>query len=196
MKKLFASMAGLAALSTGVAQAAPQITYTTQPDGSFSAFFGSAPRVVNFTDLFTTFTVSNPRGGVLYGTLSTGGLSPQADIDFVIAEILGPGGLQIPFSIIKTSLTGKVNNVTTTNPDGIELGSLAGATLAPGTYTLHITGKAFGTRGTGSYAGTLDFIATPAPEPAAWALMILGFGAIGFAMRRQRSAQQYSVSYS
>jgi hypothetical protein len=33
---------------------------------------------------------------------------------------------------------------------------------------------------------TDGFVQTAAPEPASWALMILGFGAIGSAMRRQR----------
>jgi hypothetical protein len=27
------------------------------------------------------------------------------------------------------------------------------------------------------------------PEPGTWALMLLGFGAVGFSMRRRRSAQ-------
>ncbi|NUS21266.1 MAG: PEP-CTERM sorting domain-containing protein, partial [Mesorhizobium sp.] len=30
----------------------------------------------------------------------------------------------------------------------------------------------------------------PVPEPATWAMMIIGFGGIGFAMRRQRKAPQ------
>jgi hypothetical protein len=28
------------------------------------------------------------------------------------------------------------------------------------------------------------------PEPATWAMMLLGFGAIGFSMRRRRAADQ------
>lgn len=40
-------------------------------------------------------------------------------------------------------------------------------------------------RGNGSYGGNATFI--PAvPEPATWAMMLLGFGAIGFSMRRRR----------
>lgn len=33
------------------------------------------------------------------------------------------------------------------------------------------------------------------PEPATWALMILGFGAVGFAMRRQAGAKRTDVAY-
>lgn len=31
------------------------------------------------------------------------------------------------------------------------------------------------------------------PEPATWAMMLLGFGAIGFSMRRRRSAKQWDL---
>ena len=41
-------------------------------------------------------------------------------------------------------------------------------------------------RGNGSYGGNATFI--PAvPEPATWAMLLVGFGAIGFSMRRRRA---------
>ena len=54
--------------------------------------------------------------------------------------------------------------------------------LGPGTYTLVINGN---NSGTGSLGGTVT-IQEAVPEPATWAMMILGFGAVGFAMRRKR----------
>jgi len=30
------------------------------------------------------------------------------------------------------------------------------------------------------------------PEPATWAMMLLGFGAVGFAMRRERNSSKVS----
>jgi len=42
--------------------------------------------------------------------------------------------------------------------------------------------------------GTLTATISAVPEPATWAMMLIGFGAIGFAMRR-RNAVRTSVSY-
>jgi hypothetical protein len=191
MKK-FLCAAGAAAISVGTAHAAPMISYTSTPGGNFSAFFGDSPKVASFADTFASFTIAGP--GFLTATLSTSGIAASQDIDFAIAEIVGPGGKTIPFNLAISPLTGKVGGKTVTNPDGLELGDITGVALSAGTYYVHITGTAFGPRGNGSYAGTLDF--TAAPEPAAWGLMILGFAGAGFAMRRRRSAQRLSVAYS
>lgn len=43
-------------------------------------------------------------------------------------------------------------------------------------------------RGFGSYGGNLTFTPRAVPEPATWAMMLLGFGAIGMTMRRKRKA--------
>ena len=60
-----------------------------------------------------------------------------------------------------------------------------GATLAAGTHHLFINGGYNTPVGQNpTYSGTLNI--TAVPEPATWGLMLLGFGAIGFAMRRRR----------
>ncbi|RYD25932.1 MAG: PEP-CTERM sorting domain-containing protein [Lysobacteraceae bacterium] len=42
----------------------------------------------------------------------------------------------------------------------------------------------------GRYSALVEFRATPAvPEPGTWALMILGFGVVGYAMRRRPSVR-------
>jgi len=58
---------------------------------------------------------------------------------------------------------------------------------AGATNLLTINGTTFGDA---SYSGTLSFGGATAavPEPATWGLMLLGFGAVGFSMRRKRSA--------
>jgi hypothetical protein len=49
--------------------------------------------------------------------------------------------------------------------------------------TITVTGSSLGN---GSYAGQGTLIPTAVPEPATWAMMLLGFGAIGLTMRRKR----------
>jgi hypothetical protein len=47
----------------------------------------------------------------------------------------------------------------------------------------------------GAYSvGTLSSIAAAAPEPAAWAMMILGMGAVGAMLRRQRPWHEAKVN--
>jgi hypothetical protein len=79
----------------------------------------------------------------------------------------GVGGLQISFV-----------NPTVQVPDG-----------SGGFYTLHINDLAFsGSLPAGATALTQDIngYIMAVPEPASWALMLLGFGGIGFAMRYRR----------
>ena len=55
-------------------------------------------------------------------------------------------------------------------------------TLAPGAYTLNISGNA----GAGaSYGGNV--VLTPIPEPETYALMLAGLGVVGFMAARRRS---------
>lgn len=41
-----------------------------------------------------------------------------------------------------------------------------------------------------------NFSVTAVPEPATWAMMLMGFGGIGFAMRRRKSKVTTNVSYA
>lgn len=45
----------------------------------------------------------------------------------------------------------------------------------------------FGPQAARTPAAALDLVTTPVPEPSSWALMILGFGAVGAACRRSRN---------
>lgn len=65
------------------------------------------------------------------------------------------------------------------NNDIFEAYSLQTALLGSGDYTLTFVG-----RGEGSFEGVMSFGAIP--EPATWGMMLLGFGVIGFAIRRRR----------
>ena len=62
--------------------------------------------------------------------------------------------------------------------------------------TLVVNGTAGTSAGANaSFAGTLSFDGTPAvPEPATWAMMLLGFGAVGFGMRRRSAVLRTQVA--
>lgn len=68
-----------------------------------------------------------------------------------------------------------------------ETGSLSNIPLFANVFnTLTVT---YLSRGDGQYSGTLSFTPnSPVPEPATWAMMLAGFGFIGFAMRRKQQA--------
>jgi hypothetical protein len=56
--------------------------------------------------------------------------------------------------------------------------------FGPGNFnTITVNGVS---RGNGSYGGQGTLVPRAVPEPATWAMMLLGFGAIGFSMRRRR----------
>ncbi|GAA4000751.1 hypothetical protein GCM10022211_09130 [Sphingomonas humi] len=58
--------------------------------------------------------------------------------------------------------------------------------IGAGTYTLNIQGTPGSQNG--SFGGSVAFSQTAAvPEPGTWALMLIGFGAVGFSMRRRRA---------
>lgn len=85
-----------------------------------------------------------------------------------------------------------LNNVLLTPPGNLDLGG--GGATAWAEYTARFTATAgstltFAATGTSdSLGGYVDNIGLSAvPEPSTWALMILGFGAVGGAMRRRRA---------
>jgi hypothetical protein len=55
--------------------------------------------------------------------------------------------------------------------------------IAPGTYTFSITGDGAGGLPAGIYLSATDI-----PEAATWAMLITGFGLVGFAARRRQTA--------
>ena len=58
------------------------------------------------------------------------------------------------------------------------------------TYYYYFMDGSFGTLGTHNTIdvnqGTLTVSGAPVPEPSTWAMMLIGFGATGYAMRRRR----------
>ena len=170
MRKLVLGMAGAAALAISSAAGA-QVTL----DGSSMTTDGptvvGSETTIGFTEAdlddptfseWLTFT--NDLAGVYAITLDTSSVG----IDFTTAILSGPGG---PYALSENFDNGVV-----------EFWSLSSLFLEAGQYTLTIDGS---NNSTGSLGGTVTINAVP--EPGTWAMMLLGFGAAGYAMRRRRA---------
>lgn len=70
----------------------------------------------------------------------------------------------------------------TAQSSGGDVQLIAPINLLPGSYVLEVRGSITGTNG-GSYAGVLNL--APVPEPGAVAMMLAGFGLLGFLARRR-----------
>jgi len=169
MKKIILAVAVAAALA-GAASAASAaimpVTFTTPgADGSFSGTFGDTG--ITSTTFTDTFTFNLPTGFATT-TVTTGLQGLATDVSF-------------------TSVTLNGHAFTVGSAGTNEFRFLNNLPVTTGTQTLILTGTS---GGNGSYAGTIAF--APAvkgvPEPASWALMILGFGGVGATLRRRRSA--------
>ncbi len=63
--------------------------------------------------------------------------------------------------------------------------------LTAGNYILHVSGNISGTSG-GSYTGILNIVAVP--EASEWAMILAGFGLIGFIANRRKHHAGFSAS--
>jgi len=204
MRKLVLGLLGATALTFGSAANATIVTNYgpgVEPTGTNFDVFGdpiNGPVQANFShggigaDTFTdiiTFTIgANGLGsGDLTSSLVLGGLGTSVDLDIYTVLFNGT-----PINGIYTDQ----NNVPcgTPNIGGClnQKFSASNISITAGVLnTLTITGLG---RGIGGYSGTLTFLPTAVPEPATWAMMLLGFGAVGFAMRRRRTAALLQIA--
>lgn len=188
MRKLALAMTALAACALGTtAQAATiLITPTTPSDNTSIGAAGAGisritcPAGAGITGGFAcsfsnSLTFATPAGFTLASaTLSSNYTDSQLaeNIDFTTATLNG--------------------TAFTFNPSGqFEFGSVGNVPLVTsGLNTLTVNGNA-GTAALGanaSFSGVLSFAPGSAvPEPATWAMMLVGFGAVGVGMRRRRT---------
>jgi hypothetical protein len=182
MRKIILGLVGAAAFSlAATANAAVtvdggttvDVTGPTGDDLTFSMGYSDSGTSSPFTEVLQfTNTLAGTYGVTLSTTASKAGASN--DVDFTSALLTGG------------SIVGSINLLADGlifNNDVLESYGLFGLNLGSGQYTLTIQG----TRGTtGSFGGNVAFSASAVPEPATWGMMLLGFGAVGFAMRRRR----------
>jgi len=173
MRKLLYAVAGAAALSTAsLANAAITIVGTSGGDISVGTPDNvTIPNTVNFDTTTNTSTSLNPwfefsnnqTGNYIFDlTSSTAGAS------ITLEQLLAGGGS----SIIQTVTgTGRFLELDT--------GTLAANTTYRFMYTFNTP------TGGGTVSGNSSFYLAAVPEPATWAMMLLGFAGIGVTMRRR-----------
>ena len=183
MRKLVLGLLGAAAFTFGSAANASvtvdaenlDIVAVEDHDITFAAVIGELGGDSPFSHFLTfTETLAGTYGFTLTTTATTDGpggpINAATDVDFTAAW------LEDEFGNLIANLAPDADN-----NDVNEDYDLANLFLEAGTYTLRIEGP----RGTNSqYSGGIAFSAIP--EPGTWAMMLLGFGAVGFAMRRRR----------
>ncbi|TCD04863.1 PEP-CTERM sorting domain-containing protein [Erythrobacteraceae bacterium CFH 75059] len=181
MRNILLSTAASAAAFVALAAPASAATVITLTPGPGGVRTGAVDMVVSggtpespfsFTE---TFTFELPSMGLTSVALSTSATTATNNIDFTSVLLNG------------TALT--------LIPGANEFATISNFPTMAGTQTLVVNGLS---RGVGSFGGSITFSPTAAvPEPTTWALLLLGFAAVGFSMRRNKvSAQEARVRYS
>ena len=173
----FAAAIALTTCIAGGATSANALTIFTPLNQATLDAFGTS----DFGAIITTTGVFNHTF-----TFTTSGLNDASS--FVGTITLANGKKDIDFSSI--DLDG-VFFFTKTSGDPAERWDLFSAVIGAGTHAINVHGTVVTTgplRNAASYAGTLNLSPIAAPEPASWALMIMGFGGVGAVIRSRRRA--------
>jgi hypothetical protein len=121
-----------------------------------------------FTDMYQFIVDVNGFGS---GSFSTSLSGPGTNINFTSATFNG--------LVVALTPTGD-----------IEFGGRSGIAITAGNLNQLVIN--YTSDGLGSYGGNLSFTPGAVPEPAAWALMIGGFGMVGGTLRRRRARVQFA----
>jgi hypothetical protein len=180
MRKLLYVVAGAAALASASAASSAVVvtsaTNLTNPDPTTSIFTSGG---------ITTIMFGQPN---ITGPTYDGAFTFTNDDAGMYKIVVGSSTPGFVWDLTKTLLTGNgstytfVASPTDAGQLSLTLGSvlLAGGNV-PSTLSLS------GTAPTGSIlSGNVTISAAAVPEATTWAMMLLGFGAMGFAIRRRR----------
>jgi hypothetical protein len=170
--------------------------------GTTGGCFGTACTPISGTSTLTGTTLSYTSGGFNQndsnGFVGIGSGTGNDNLGtFTLTSTAGTQNFNNPFTLLVSftspaSLTGTyfgtvLGSVTDSNAGGIQVdfdntphvfGSGAGA------FTLTVNDTSVSNDGVAT--PVTGFIRTAVPEPATWAMMLMGFAGIGFAMRRRR----------
>src|SRR3954451_7428377 len=188
MRTLVLGLMGATALT--MASAASATLVITTP----TSVSVSGPNTVNnidFTFGYSNSDATSPFSEMVSWSNTLAGLySISLTTSAVTAN--GPTDVDISAAFVTgTNIIGQLDlNPDPANTDLNETYRLLAQALGGGTYTLTIQGTR---EATGSYGGNVAFEAATArdpggvPEPGTWGMMLLGFGTIGWQLRRRRS---------
>lgn len=184
--KYVAAAALAAAALPGTAEAATIVT--TGPNATTVTANMDAGANNSFTIGFSDSNLSSPTfselltfttdiAGALNIILSTTATTALNDTDFTNVFLTGTG---ITGQLALNQISGDPNEVRALNTQ-----------VGAGTFTLNIQGTP-GTQN-GAFGGTVAFqgMAAAVPEPGTWALMLFGFGAMGYSLRRRRTGSAH-----
>ena len=169
MRKLTSILLGLAATAAFAAPAhAEQTLVISGPSGTYGddevvcADQQSPP--CEFSRTFTFPTTS----GYQSASLDISSILQGSDTDINFTSVMFNG---VEYNILSTGVS-EFRNL------------LSQPLVVGGDNTITVTGT---TSGNGAFTGNIALSVIPGvPEPGTWALMLLGFGAVGTAMRRRR----------
>jgi hypothetical protein len=169
MRKLVFGLVGVAALMAASGANATE-TYT-QID---SAFLNA-----NGTSMFG----ANVKGQTSISDAFSFTLDGDSDADAEVSSIMFRN-IDIDFSLIYIDVNDLAHRFVQTSFDpDTETWELPSVFLGAGPHTIYVNGNVVGSSHNGSYVGNLNIASVP--EPATWAMMLIGFGAIGWQLRRR-----------
>jgi hypothetical protein len=178
--KILLASAGLLASSPAFAHAYFLSPVATGGGNYTFKIDDNAPGKNTYTDTFSFTIPGTSNGASDLGVFNVAASNSTGNIDFLSGTLTGPS----------TNVALIASNIGANS----SLGNLASIPVVFGaTYLLSVTYKAGGSNA--SFSGNVAF--SPAPEPAAWAMMLLGFAVVGAGLRHaQRSKQKVALSYS
>lgn len=178
-------------LSNSYAALTPTGTFSTvqyQPGNGIFTGTQNGTNVFNisvsqYTQLYR-LTFEGLGSGAIVNILGTGSVGNYVDIVF--------GGLTDPSQVVFNFVDASGVRMDGPNFKGSILAPDAHVVLQGGSVAGSVIGKSFHSEGTNiggnGFAGFAAGVPGGVPEPSTWALLILGFGAIGAAMRRRARA--------
>ncbi|MBB6505337.1 hypothetical protein F4693_002325 [Sphingomonas endophytica] len=170
-----AAMLGSTAEAATFPVGSPNFTATPGAGGTFAgAFKNQGIAAGAFSD---TFTFTLPTSGLGSGTVTTS-----------VTDLLSVNDLDLTSVLIN----GFAADITRTAGGAFEVAFINNVPIVAGQLNrLVVNGLS---RGNGAYGGQATFtpVTSAVPEAATWAMMIMGFGVVGFAMRRRKTVVRFS----